>query len=121
MAIRVVQGLIDGNRLGPDASTARNQPVSGSSTHLSLQQQALLHQQNSALHGNTNESVHQSEAALTTFRSNRGAKGDAQKLRDADSADKLADSIAEKLTDKNGEAKNAHYSLTAANAREHFA
>jgi len=127
MAIKVVQGLIDGspaslNNTGrPDArqqaqaAATRNLPTSQSQA-LAQQQQASTSVSAQVARSQTAQT---SEAALTTIRANRSTERSG-KVEDPEQAQALADSVADRLADKDEEALAYHPGLHPSTAQEHF-
>ena len=122
MAIRVVQGLIDvgtpqiQGRLDP----ARAQTQSANQTQQQNSQQALIQQSQQQSVALQQSGIVHSEAALATIRSSRPHSED-EKIRDPEKADEVAESLAERIDENEDEAGQAHASLNATNARQHFA
>jgi len=128
MAIKVVQGLIDGNSANQNAGRAdlrqqsvasnskTNPPTSQSQAQQQFQQAATSVTAQVAL---TKTAV-TSEAALTTIRANRGSNERQGKIEDPDQARALADSVADRLEERDEEALEYHSGLHPGAAREHF-
>jgi hypothetical protein len=120
MAIKVVQGLIDVRSSRASLGSSKVTPTledlskTGGRAPQNLTPQQILTISNSAVQvrGST-------DAALSVVRT-RGAGRDANGLRDPRDAQKVADTVAERVSKGEDGRADTHSHLSASSARQHF-
>lgn len=120
MAIQVVQGLIETGRQRSQSSSPSPQSSPIQQTQQTAQSQVAVAQAAAKSTSHVAQVHVASEAALVTVRAGR-LGGESEKIRDGDTAKKVADTVANEIRDRSPSADGAHRSLSATNAREHFA
>jgi len=128
MAIKVVQGLIDVGRSDFGRSpqgkespgSASQSPPSATDVKAPPPQPSVdvAHQFNAIATAAT-QVIHVTEASVSTLRG-RSQDSEARRLRDPEDAKDIADTVANKVEEGEGEGQDAHSNLSSSSARQHF-